>query len=93
MEDINVVLDNGIKSVWVEKVGAGLGIATSEAKVAGSAQNRHLTDNVGYVVAAKHYDHASIIRPSGEHDIHGLQEAYPGLVRRDIHALGTAHGL
>lgn len=72
MEDIDVVLHDGVKSIWVKKVGAGLGIATSEAESAGAADNRHLTDTVGYVVAAEHGYHAAIVRPSSEHDVHSL---------------------
>jgi hypothetical protein len=92
VHDVDVVLDGGVAGADVEPVRAQQRVAAGEAEGARAADDGELAHGVERAVPAEQRQRAAVVGPRREHQVHGLQEAEPGLVGPHVQPLGAADG-
>lgn len=76
MQDINIVLDDGIKSGGVEIVSFGKSIASGEAEAATATDDGQFTNPLEDGVAAQDGDAAAVVFTVSESEIHGHEKPH-----------------
>lgn len=90
MQDINIILNDGIAGGQINPVSVGEGVAASEPEKPGAADDGHLSDVVKRGVAAEHGQDTAIVFPGAEMEVHGLEESKLGLGGGGVEALSSA---
>ncbi|KAF8035583.1 hypothetical protein BT93_C1574 [Corymbia citriodora subsp. variegata] len=91
MEDINIVLHDGVPGLAVERVRLCPCVPAGEPKGPAPADDRHLPHAGGHRVPAEHAQRAPVVLPLAEHVVLHHEQAEFVLRRQRVDPLGPPH--